>query len=128
MEIVQIGNEDFLLRRIPISPSYIKPDGSITSFAFSLRKDENGISTDLESLVDPNISVLDRTRFCLARINAGIIRNQINDGLDCEHNPLPENYAHSLIISNTGKISDSKSRAMAKAAVIIPLSILPYFH
>lgn len=116
MEIVQIGNEDFLLRRIPISPSYIKPDGSITSFAFSLKKGEDGISTDLEKLADPNISILDRTRFRLARINAGFIRDQINDGLDCIHNPLPGNHAHSLIISNTGKISDSKSKAMAKAA------------
>ncbi len=119
MEIVQIGNEDFLLRRIPISPNYIKPDGSITSFAFSMRKDEDGISTDLEKLADPKVSILDRTRFRLARINAGFIRNQINDGLDCIHNPRPDNNAHSLITSNTKKISDSKSRVMAKAAVLI---------
>ena len=119
MEIVQIGNEDFLLRRIPISPSYIKPDGSITSFAFSLRKGEDGISTDLERLSNPDISALDRTRFRLARINAGFIRNEINDGLDCIHNPLPENYVHSLITSQTGKISDSKSRAMARNAIVV---------
>ena len=112
-------NEDFLLRRIPVSPSYIKPDGSITSFAFSLRKSEDGISTDLERLSNPDISALDRTRFRLARINAGFIRNEINDGLDCIHNPLPENYAHSLITSQTAKISDSKSRAMARNAVIV---------
>jgi hypothetical protein len=47
MEIVQIGNEDFLLRRVPIQPSYIKPDGSISSFAVTLKKGEDGISTDL---------------------------------------------------------------------------------
>ena len=119
MEIVQIGNEDFLFRRIPVIPSHIKPDGSISRAAFSLRKGEDGISTDLERLANPGISVLDRTRFSLARINAGFIRTQINDGLDCIHNPLPENYAHSLITSQTGKISDTKSRAMAKSAVII---------
>ena len=112
-------NEDFLLRRIPVSPSYIKPDGSITSFAFSLRKGEDGISTDLERLSNPGISALDRTRFRLARINAGFIRNEINDGLDCIHNPLPENYVHSLITSQTGKISDSKSRAMARNAIVV---------
>ena len=112
-------NEDFLLRRIPVSPSYIKPDGSITSFAFSLRKGEDGISIDLERLSNPGISALDRTRFRLARINAGFIRNEINDGLDCIHNPLPENYAHSLITSQTGKISDSKSRAMARNAIVV---------
>ncbi len=119
MEIVQIGNDDFLLRRIPISPSYIKPDGSISSFAFSLKKGEDGISTDLERLADKNKTVLDRTKFRLAKINAGFIRNDINDGLDCIHNPLPENYAHSLITSRTGKISDSKSRAMARNTEVI---------
>lgn len=119
MEIVQIGNDDFLLRRIPISPSYIKPDGSITSFAFSLKKGEDGISTDLEKLADKEKSVLDRTRFRLAKINAGFIRNYINDGLDCIHNPLPENYAHSLITSSPNKISESKSRQMARNAEIV---------
>ena len=118
MEIVSIGNEDFLLRRIPISPSYIKPDGSITSFAFSLKKDEDGISTDLERLTNYDISILDKTKYRLAKINAGFIRNEINDGLDCVHKPTPENYAHSLITSLTSKISDSKSRAMAKNAII----------
>ncbi len=119
METVQIGNEDFLLRRIPITPSYIKPDGSITKFAFSLKKGEDGISVDLERLANHDISVLDRTRFRLARINAGFIKNEVNDGLDCIHNPLPDNYAHSLITSQTGKISDSKSRTMAGSAVIV---------
>ncbi len=42
MEIVSIGNKDFLLRRIPIYPPYTKPDGSISSFAFSLKKGEDG--------------------------------------------------------------------------------------
>lgn len=119
MEIVQIGNDDFLLRRIPISPSYFKPDGSISKFAFSLKKGEDGISTDLERLADKDKSVLDRTRFRLAKINVGFIRNDINDGLDCIHNPLSENYAHSLITSTSDKISDSKSRAMAGNAVVV---------
>ncbi len=119
MEIVSIGNEDFLLRRIPISPSYIKPDGTITSFAFSLRKSENGISTDLERLTNHERSVLDKSKYRLAKINAGVIRNDINDGLDCIHDPLPENYAHSLITSQSGKFTDSKARAMARSATIV---------
>jgi hypothetical protein len=118
METVQIGNEDFLLRRIPISPSYIKSDGSITSFAFLLRKGENGISADLERLADKEESIQDKSRFRLARINVGYIRNTINDGLDCIHDPISTNYAHSLITSNTGKITDSKSRAMSRAATL----------
>ncbi len=119
MEIVQIGNEDFLLRRIPISPSYIKPDGSITSFAFSLRKGEDGVSADLERLTNYDTSIQDKTKYRLAKINAGFIKNDINDGLDCIHNPLPENYAHSLITSQSGKISDPKSRAMARNATVV---------
>ena len=63
--------------------------------------------------------ILDKTKFRLAKINAGVIRNEINDRLDCIHNPLPENYAHSLITSKTGKISDSKSRAMARNATVV---------
>ena len=119
MEIVQIGNEDFLLRRIPIYPPYTKPDGTITSFAFSLRKGEDGVSTDLERLANYETSIQDKTKYRLAKINAGLIRNDINDGLDCIHNPLPDNFAHSLITSQTGKISDSKSRAMARSAMVI---------
>lgn len=119
MEIVSIDNKDFLLRRIPISPSYIKPDGTITSFAFSLRKGEDGISTDLERLAKYDTSILDKTKYRLAKINAGVIRNEINNGLDCIHNPLPDNYAHSLITSQTGKISDSKSRTMARSAMVV---------
>ena len=105
--------------KIPIHPFYIKPDGAISSFAFTLKKGEDGISTDLERFADKDKSVLDKTKFRLARINAGYIRNEINDGLDCIHSPIPENYAHSLITSKTGKISESKSRAMAGTATII---------
>ena len=119
MEIVQIGNEDFILRRIPIHSSYIKPDGSISSFAFTLKKGEDGISTDLERLANYDTSILDKTKYRLARINAGYIRNEINDGLDCIHSPLQENYAHSLITSLFGKIADSKSRAMARNATVV---------
>jgi hypothetical protein len=91
---------------------------TLTSFAFSLRKNEDGLSTDLERFADVNPSIQDKTKFRLAKINAGLIRNNINDGLDCIHNPLPENYAHSLIVNKSGRISDSKSRTMAKNAII----------
>ena len=81
MEIVTIDNKDFLLRRIPISPSYIKPDGTITSFAFSLRKGEDGISINTERLANYDTSIQDKTKYRLARINAGLIRNNINNGV-----------------------------------------------
>lgn len=80
---------------------------------------ELSISVDLERIANYDTSIQDKTKYRLARINAGIIRNEINDGLDCIHNPLPENYAHSLITSQSAKISDSKSRAMAKNAIVV---------
>ena len=119
MEMISIGNEDFLLRRIPNFPSHIKPDGTIARTSFSLKKGEDGISTDLERLTTRDVSVLDRSRYRLARINVGFIKNQINDGLDCKHNPLLENIAHTLIVDLSGEISKSKSRAMAINAEII---------
>ena len=119
MKILSIENEDYLLRRVPITPSYIKPDGSITSFAFNLKPNEDGISVDLERLTNHAAAILDASRFKLIRINAGFIRNNINDGLDCTHDPQEGNYAHSLITSNNAVISKSKSRAMAANAEII---------
>ena len=119
MEIILIGDEDFLLRRIPNFPSHIKPDGTIARTSFTLKKGEDGISTDLEKLTTQSFTLLDRSRYRLARINAGLIRNQINDGLECKHNPLPENFAHTLITDLSGEITKSKSRAMASSAEII---------
>ena len=74
MEIVQNGNEDFLFRRVPVYPPYTKPDGSISSLAFTLTKGEDGISTDLERLADKDKLVQGKTKFRLAKINAGYIR------------------------------------------------------
>jgi hypothetical protein len=42
-EKVDIENEDRLLRRVPFTdPRYIKNDGSLSSFAFTPRKEDRG--------------------------------------------------------------------------------------
>ncbi len=84
-----------------------------------MHKNEDGISTDLERLTNYDKTILNKTKYRLVKINAGVIRNDINDGLDCIHDPLPENYAHSLITSQSGKITNSKARGMARSAVVV---------
>lgn len=115
MTLEFIDNSDNLLRRVPTHlPNYIKPDGSISSLAYYKKKDEDGISTDLERLSTRESATLGDKRFRLLRINVGVIRQTINDGLDVEYNPQPENIAHSLI---TGTITDSKKKQLLKHSV-----------
>jgi len=103
-----------LLRRIPSHiPNYIKPDGSITSLAFHKKRDEDGVSVDLERLSNFQKATLGDRRFRLLRINAGIIRNNINDGLETVHDPIIGNDAHSLIIGN---ITEGKKKQLLKAS------------
>jgi hypothetical protein len=111
MEIVQISDDDYVFRRVPINPSYIKPDGSITSYAFCKKRDEDGLSVDLERLTTPEITIMDKTRFKLRCINVGDVRNKINDGLNVVHDPVDGNLAHSLI---TGNITGSKQKQLMK--------------
>jgi hypothetical protein len=107
-----ITDTDNLLRRIPTYlPSYIKPDGSISSRAFQKKRDDDGISVDLERLSSYENAILGDKRFRLLKINVGVIRNTINDGLDVIHNPQPDNYAHSLII---GHITEGKQKQMLR--------------
>ena len=113
--MVEILNEDNLLRRIPTHiPNYIKPDGTISSIAFAKKREEDGLSVDLERLSSYEKATLGDRRYRLLRINAGVIRNGINDGLDVVHNPLPENEAHSLI---TGNITEGKKKQLIKNAI-----------
>lgn len=112
METLLILDSDNILRRIPTHiPNYIKPDGSISSLAYFKKRDDDGVSTDLERLSSYEKATLGDRRYRLLRINVGIVRNTINDGLDVIHNPQPDNYAHSLI---TGNITESKKKQLLK--------------
>ncbi len=118
METVhQIYDEDNVLRRVPtFLPNYIKPDGTVSSLAFRLRRGEDGLSVDLERLSSFSQATLGRSDFRLLRLNVGQIRNDINDGLDVIPDPLEDNEAHSLI---TGSITRGKQKQLVKISTEI---------
>ncbi len=118
MEIVTIGNEDFLLRRFPLAhPNYFRPDGSVSSYAYCPDKsDTAGLSVNLERITTLKATVLDHNQFGLLRISAGNIRSVPE--LDCIHNPIEGNDAHSLI---TGTISKNKRSKLIELSSTIPL-------
>lgn len=116
METVQILDEDNFLRRVPTYlPSHVKPDGTITRAVFKQSKaDSDGLSGDLERLSSFDKATLGNNRFRLLKINVGVIRTEINDGLDVVYNKLPENDAHCLI---TGKITEGKAGQLLRKSI-----------
>ena len=121
MNLVAITDADNLLRRIPTHiPSYIKPDGTISSMAFAKKRNEDGLSVDLEQLSSYEKATLGDKHYRLLRINAGTIRNDINDGLEVVHNPLPDNEAHSLI---TGNITEGKKKQLLKHSAEVTVNV-----
>jgi hypothetical protein len=113
-EVVEIKNEDRLLRRaIFTDPSYVKDDMTVTSFAFKLRKGEEGLSVDLEKLTTYPKSIGDVEKYRLFAVIAGDVRSL---GLDCFHKPVEGNYAHSEIVGNN---SNSVRSQLAKTAIYI---------
>lgn len=117
--MVEIKDEDFLLRRVPCTdPNYIKDDGSLTSFAFTPRKqDTDGLSVDIERLTTPAKSVLDRSKFRLFKLQAHFLK-QVN--LTCIHKPETDNYAHALI---QGGFTRSICKKLASEAGKYPVNI-----
>lgn len=112
MEVVRIFDEDNFLRRVPtFLPNYIKEDGSISRLSFTPKRGEDGLSGDLERLSSFEKATLNDSRYRLLKINIGVIRNDINDGLDVIHNPIQGNEAHCLLI---GKITDGKAGKLLK--------------
>ena len=106
-----IHDEDALLRRVPhTDPNYIKPDGTVSSFAFTPRKGEDGLSVNIERCTTYEAAILDRSRFRLYTLPAAEPRRL---GLQCLHDPKPENYAHALI---TGNFTKGISRQLAARA------------
>ena len=106
-----IADEDILLRRVPISPSYIKPDNTITSLSFKpSSRDKDGLSVEVERLTTHERAVVDTAKYRLVGISTEIPRSL---GLDCIHDPLVDNLAHALI---TGNITRGLSRKLARSA------------
>lgn len=95
LEEVALTDKDRLLRRVPNPhPSYIRPDGSITSFAFKLKRGERGLPVDLERLTTHSKSIQDVTRFRLYTLSK--INIEQHD-LEYEYDPQPDNAAHSRL-------------------------------
>lgn len=109
---MEISDKDLVIRRVPTHiPNYIKADGSISSCAYQKKRGEDGISVDLERLTTFERACLGDKRYRLLKIQVGIIRHEINDGLNVEHNPQPENDAHCLI---TGNVTQGKQKSLLK--------------
>lgn len=112
----QVLDTDDLLRRVIFTnPSYVRPDYTVTSFAFTPRKingvAEKGLSVDISRLTSYEKSIKDRFKYRLYSLKAGYVRTI---GLNCEHDPVDENYAHALII---GEFKNSTAKKLSQAAV-----------
>lgn len=109
-----IYDKDNLLRRVIFTnPNFVRPDQTVTSFAFTPRKIDGtaeSLSVDLERLTTYESSIKDRFSYRLYSLTALQIRNI---GLNCEHHPIDGNDAHSLIV---GDVSRSKAKQLAGAA------------
>lgn len=88
---------------------------TVTSFAFKLRKGEEGLSVDLENLTSYEKSIMDTERFRLFAVSAKDTRSI---DLECMHKPIPDNYAHAEIFGTN--FNNKKSSQLAKLAVYIP--------
>ncbi len=92
-----LDTDDLLRRVIFTNPSYVRPDQTVTSFAFRPRQNETGLSVDIFRLTTYQKSIKDRFNYRLYSLKAINVRKI---GLDCIHNPIEGNYAHALIIGN----------------------------
>ena len=112
---VEIKNNDTLLRRVPYKdPKYIKDDGSLSSLAYTPRNQDRGLSVNIERLTTYKESILNIRRFRLFAHKAIQFR-ELN--LECEHDPLPENNAHALVVGmnpNNRKIPRKLARSATR--------------
>lgn len=114
-KIVQVKDEDRLLRRAPLDPSYIRDDMTVTSFAFKLRKSEEGLSVDIERLTTYADSIVSARKYRLFAVSVYDVRDI---SLDCVHKPIDGNYAHAEIVGADLR-KNRVSSQLARRAVYI---------
>jgi hypothetical protein len=113
--VVYIEDVDTLLRRVRFAhPSYVRPDQTVTSFAFKPRKGEQGLSVDILRLTTFQKSIIDSAEYRLYALSAANVRQV---GLDCLHDPLEGNSAHALIV---GKFTHAATKSLALLAARVP--------
>lgn len=111
MEKEPILRSDKLLRRVQfLDPNFIKDDGTPSSSSFQPKKNEDGLSVDIERLTDYPRAIENASRFRLFSLDAAITEDL---GLINEHDPIEGNDAHALI---KGDITKSVARKLAAAA------------
>lgn len=102
---------DRLIRRIPKKPSHIN-NGRITSACFKTHEDEDGLSINIESLIEENEVIYNSSTHKIAVFLAEI---PINNGHECIHDEQEGNYSHGLVLGNTKPIA--KKLAMASTFI-----------
>lgn len=116
----EITEADSLYRRFPISdePKYSvfwKQDSNgnkiPSSAAFKTKPNENGLSVDIAALTTPEQTKGPNNNFGVAEIPASI---PLQSGYSCNHDPLPDNNAHALIVGNTDKIAKKLSMSILR--------------
>ncbi len=112
----KITEEDNLYRRFPLSD---KPKYSVfwkiengqkipSSAAFKTKRDEDGLSVDIEKLTTPEKSCGNTEDYGLVSFSAEV---PLEKGHSCIHDPKEDNKAHALILGDTNKIAKKLSKA-----------------
>ncbi len=114
-KIEEIEDDDTLLRRVPYKdPKYIKDDGTLSSLAYTPKKQDRGLSVNIERLTTYQECILNIRRF---RLFAHKALKFCELDLECEYDPLPKNKAHALVIGinpNNRKIPRKLARSARK--------------
>ncbi len=113
-----ITAKDTLIRKIPRVPSHIKisiENGKevkrITSANFKTKKGEDGLSVQIEKLVESTDTVVNQTTHTAAFFLAKV---PMDLGKECKHDPTATEYAHALIVGDTRSIAKKIANACHK--------------
>jgi len=112
MSIEKISDSDNLWRRILNAPPdfVIKPDGTPSSSNFQLKRNETGLSVNIERLSVLNDFNPKPTEFVVYSLLSDPVRTI---GLECIHVPQKDNFGHAEI---RGIFSRKISRKLARMA------------
>ena len=100
--LYEISNSDYLLRSLPKKPDFIGADNTFTSAVFKKKKDEDGVSVNIDFLVLDFDSIHNQDTHHIASLCAEV---PFSLNCDCKHDPNPTNNAHALILHVTPSIA-----------------------
>lgn len=110
----EVADSDKLYRRI--APGHATAEGDVLSQAFKYRgKPADRVSINLARLSNTDATAMrdEKPGSGVGELTAGAVRAI---GLDVRHEPLPENYAHALIL---GAKTNSHCKQLARATKIV---------